>query len=120
MAQLILTQSSQFHRALRLGNGIPLSLRVGKFFLFFSMTLMIGIISFFYLLKFTELQTKGYQLKKLELEHNSLIDARETKTTQIAELKSLTAIREGAVGMSMVVAKAPVFIQKDGSIALQP
>ena len=120
MAQLILTHRSQFHRMIRTSNAFPLSLRVGKFFLFFSLTFVIGLISFFYLIKFTEIHTKGYELRKLELERDKLMTVRESKVTEIAKMKSLQEIRESAITGSLVQARNPIYLKPDGSIAKLP
>ncbi|MBI4994902.1 hypothetical protein HZC21_04650 [Candidatus Peregrinibacteria bacterium] len=120
MAQLLLTHSSQFHRAIRTHGVLPLSFRIGKFFLMFSMTALIGVMSFFYLVKFTEIHTKGYQLRKLEIEKNKLLTSQEVKRTDIANLRSLQAVRESAIVSTMIPAKNPVFIKQDSSFAGLP
>lgn len=120
MAQLLLTHSSQFHRAIRTESMFPLSLRVGKFFLLFSMTFMIGLLSFFYLVKFTEIHTKGYQLRKLEIEREKLMTAREGQATEIARLKSLNSIRESAATSRLIPARNPIFVKQDGTVAQLP
>lgn len=120
MAQLLLTHGSQFHRAIRTHSDMPLSFRVGKFFLMFSMTALIGIMSFFYLIKFTEIHTKGYQLRKLEIEKNKLLTNQEVKRTDIANLRSLQAVRESAIVNAMVPAKNPIFVKQDPSVASLP
>lgn len=120
MAQLILTHSSQFHRAIHEKSAFPLSLRVGKFFLLFSMTFMIGLLSFFYLIKFTEIHTKGYQLRKLELERDKLMTARAGQATEIARLKALTTVRESDITSRMIPARNPVFLKQDGTVAQLP
>lgn len=119
MSQLILTRSSQFHRALRIHAAFPVSLRVGKFFLFFSLTFVIGLLSFFYLLKFTEIHTKGYELRKLEIERARLMTAKEIHNTNIAGMKSLSAIRGSQVTRNLVPARSPLFVKQDGSVALR-
>lgn len=120
MAQLILTHSSQFHRAIHEKSVFPLSLRIGKFFLLFSMTFMIGLLSFFYLIKFTEIHTKGYQLRKLELERDKLMTARAGQATEIARLKALTTVRESDITSRMIPARNPVFLKQDGTVAQLP
>lgn len=120
MSQLILTRNPQFHQAVRTHSNFPLTLRVGRFFLMFSMTFLIGILSFVYLMKFTEIQTKGYQLRKLELERNSLISSTETQTTSIARLRSLKDITDSSIASRMVPARNPIFIRTDGSFARLP
>lgn len=120
MAQLILTHSSQFHRALRTRSAFPLTLKVGKFFLLFSLTFMIGVISFFYLLKSTEIHTKGFNLRKLEIQRNQLLTSYESKGTDIARFKSLNSVRESDIASSMVPARNAVYLTKDGNIAQLP
>lgn len=118
MAQLILNHSSQYHRAIRTHGALPLTLRVGKFFLMFSMTFLIGLISFFYLVKFTEIHTKGYQLRKLEIERDRLETAREEKSTEISKLRALNTVRQSNIASAMVPAHKPVFIKEDEHVAL--
>lgn len=81
---------------------------------------MIGLLSFFYLMKFTEIHTKGYELRKLEIEHGKLLTAQETKVTDIAQVKTLRAIRESSIISGMVPARSPIFIKHDGNIAKLP
>lgn len=120
MAQLLLTHRNQFHRAIHFRSALPLSIKIGKFFLMFTMTFMIGLISFFYLVKFTEIHTKGYTLRKLELERAKLLDSGAIKNTEISELKSLQAVRESAISIGMMPAKNAVYIRQDGSFAALP
>ena len=120
MAQLLLTRSSQFHRAIRTQNAFPISFRIGKFFMFFGLTFMIGMLSFLYLMKFTEIHTKGYSLRRLELARSRLTTDRETQSAGIAKLKTLAAIRDSQVVARMVSAPTPVFIKQDGSVAQLP
>lgn len=117
MAQLILTRSNSFHRSLRSGGSFPLYLRVGKFFLLFSMTFMIGVISFFYLMNSTEIQTQGFQLRRLEIERSNLENEREVKSTEISRLRSLSVIRDSDITRGLIPMRNPTFIKKDGSIA---
>lgn len=81
------------------------------------MTFMIGLISFFYLAKSTEIQTRGFQLRKFEIERNQLEDERERISMEISRLRSLSSIKESGITYGLVPAKNPVFIKKDGSIA---
>lgn len=84
------------------------------------MTFMIGILSFFYLVKFTEIHTKGYQLRKLEIERDQLKNTQEFQSTNIAKLKSLASIRSSDIAMRMVPMQKPVFLREDGSFAKLP
>jgi hypothetical protein len=120
MAQLILTHSSQFHRALRVRGAMPLTLRVGKFFLLFGMTFMIGLLSFVHLVKFTEIHTKGYQLRKLEIQHDLLVNSKEAQSTDIAQLRALNSIRTSDVAARMVPMQKATFIKEDNAVASLP
>lgn len=117
MSQLLLIHPSHSHRQLRAQGAFPLSVRIGKFFLFFSITFLIGLISFFYLVKFTEIHTKGNELRKLEIERYKLMTTKEIHNTQIASMKSLNAIRESGVARGMVPARFPVFVKQEGEVA---
>lgn len=86
----------------------------------FSMTFLIGILSFFYLIKFTEIHTKGYQLRRLEVERDRLLTSQESKRTNIEMLKSLKSVRDSEVASRMIPAKSPVFIKQDNSVAILP
>lgn len=99
---------------------MPLTFHVGKYFLFFAMTLMLGTVSFFYLMKFTEIHTKGYQLRKLELEHDKLITAQQAQNTEIARLRSLVSIKESAMISHMVPARNTIFLTSPGAVASLP
>lgn len=117
MSQLVLTRSPQFTRTLRTRNNFPLAVSAGKYFLMFSMMFLIGLLSFFYLVQFTEIHTKGYQLRKLEIEHNSLLNIRDTRTTDIARQRSLLGVRESSIATHMVPARTAIFIRNDGAVA---
>lgn len=117
MAQLILTRNTQFHRALRIRGSFPLTLRVGRFFLLFSMTLMIGLLSFFYLIKFTAIHTQGSHLRKLELKSDDLKEEQDSKNLQIAEQKSLQSIKESSIAKGMIPAQNVSYIREDGTVA---
>lgn len=81
---------------------------------------MIGLLSFFYLVKFTEIHTKGYQLRKLELERGKLMTTREGKVTEIARLKSLNTVRDSDITSRMIPARNPIFVKQDGTVAQLP
>lgn len=118
MPQYIL--KSPLRRGIYIRNTPALGPIVGKFFLMFTMTLLIGILSFSYLVKFTEIHTKGYQLRKLEMQRDSLMTSRETQNMEIAKEKSLVSVKENAVSMNMIPARNIVFVQKQGAVAQLP
>ena len=120
MSQLTITRTSSFHRTLRSSSAVPLSFRFGKFFLLFSMMFFIGLLSFSYLVKFTEIQTKGYQLSKLEMERDQLTRLQEEQGMRISQLKSLEEIRSSTIASTMVPSKPAVFIREGSGIAQLP
>lgn len=91
--------------------------RMGSFFLMFLLLVCIGLMSFLYLVKFTEIHTKGYQLRRIEIEKDSLIASRQIRSTDIARSKSLQHIRERAMEMNMIPATHIVYFQPDAAIA---
>ncbi|PIQ77434.1 hypothetical protein COV82_04690 [Candidatus Peregrinibacteria bacterium CG11_big_fil_rev_8_21_14_0_20_46_8] len=95
-----------------------MTLRVGKFFLFFSLTFLIGLISFLYLLKFTEIHTKGYEVRKLELQRDQLLSEREAQRKDIESLKSLQSIRQGT--SYLIPARKTTFVHHETGFALAP
>lgn len=119
MSSLFLSNTSPLSRSLRTGSPIPLSMRIGKFFLMFSMTFLIGILSFFYLIKFTQIHTKGYLVRRIEIERNGLMTDREVSSTGIAKEKSLEAIRTSSVISRLVPVRELVFIKEDGAAIAQ-
>ncbi len=84
------------------------------------MTFLIGLLSFFYLVKFTEIHTKGYQLRKLEMERDRLMSSREVQSTGISKLKALNSIRESSKISQMVPARTPIYLRQDGNVAQLP
>ena len=91
---------------------------IGKFFLFFTLTFLIGFISFMYMVKFTEIHTKGYEVNRLEIQRNKLLTERELQRKDIESLKSLQAIRDGT--HYMVASRNTVFIMHETGFASLP
>ncbi len=116
MAHLLLTKSVSRHRTLRTAT-FPVQIRIGKFFTMFSLALAIGVIGFFYLAKFTDVHTKGYMLKKLEIEREVLVSSRERNSVGIAKEKSLSSVRAAAIDLNMVAVKQVSFLQQDSAVA---
>lgn len=119
MAHLLITRSVTRHRTLAT-SAFPIQFRIGKFFTMFALALAIGGIGFFYLAKFTEVHTKGYQLRKLELEHEDLVSNRESHAVDIAREKALGSVREAAIQLNMVAVKQITYLQEDSAVAQGP
>ena len=118
MAQLLLTRNSHIQHALRNRALSAAPMRFGKFFIMFIMTFLIGLLSFFYLVKFTEIHTKGNQLRRLEIERDRLLTAREGSSVKISNERALHAIKESAVNHNMVPARNAFFVKQDGAVAV--
>ncbi|MBP9718759.1 hypothetical protein KBD59_05715 [Candidatus Gracilibacteria bacterium] len=120
MATLFLNHRRHFQRRLRTPADFPVHFQVGTYFVMFSLLALIGLLSFFYLQKFTNTHTKGYQLRRLEMAKQQLDLARERSSVAIAKEKSLASVRETAVALSMVQPRSEVYIKVDGAIAQAP
>lgn len=81
------------------------------------LAIAIGGIGFFYLAKFTEVHTKGYQLRKLEIAREDLMSDRESQAVDIAKEKALSSVREAAIELDMIAAKQITYIQEDSAVA---
>ena len=67
-------------------------------------------MSMLYLMNFTDVHTKGYELRKLELSREDLLSQHEVKMMNVARVRSLSHIQEsGGVG-TMIPAQNPIYI----------
>lgn len=78
---------------------------------------MIGLLSFFYLIKFTAIHTQGNNLRKLELKSDDLKEEQDSKNLQIAEQKSLQSIKESSIASGMIPAQTISYIREDDTVA---
>ena len=116
MAQLLLSRHyADFHRPRRSLN-LP-AFRIGKYFLMFVMIIMAGVMSLLYLMHFTDVHTKGYMLRKLEIERERLNITQETKQMNIAKVKSLTHIQNSEAIRRMIPARNPIYLKSDSEVA---
>ena len=114
-------QQILFHRnyspAPRTRKPLSLQIRVGKFFLMFTMVFIGGILCMLYLMHFTDIHTKGYELRKLELARNELVTQHEIKTMNVARVRSLSHIETSTVTASMIPMRNPIFMTGDKAFA---
>lgn len=92
-------------------------LRIGKYFLMFLMIVMAGIMSLLYLMHFTDIHTKGYTLRKLELERNGLRITKESKQMNIEKVKSLNHIQNSSAVSHMIPARNPIYLKPEAEYA---
>lgn len=115
MSQLVLTHRSRLNRILNERNTPSISIRAGKFFLISSLTILIGLVGFLYMVKFTEIHTKGYAVKKLEIERDELLSEREHQRKDIESLKSMQSVREAT--QYLVVPRKVTFVREESGLA---
>lgn len=120
MSSIFLSSRRSFSRRLRTPADFPIQFRFGTYFVMFGMLALIGLLSFFYLTKFTQIHTKGYQLRRLELAKQQLNIARERSSVAIAKEKSLSSVRETAFALNMTPVQKETYLKLDGTIAQAP
>jgi hypothetical protein len=89
MSQLILSHRQSLRQSVRTRGSIRDQVRVGQVALMFGLLLIIGILSLMYLMQFSKVATKGYQITRLEVERNRLMTEREVLNVKVAEQRSL-------------------------------
>ena len=90
---------------------------VGLSSLVFVTIVLVGMISFVYLVHSNRNATRGYALKTLELERSKLLMENEVWDMEIAKVKSLETLENDPKIQRMVRAEKPVFIRGDTAIA---
>lgn len=116
MANLLITRHvPHFHGMRRHLASHPL--KIGKHFLMFVMIVMAGIMSLLYLMQFTDIHTKGYQLRKLEIEREQLQVVQETKQMNLAKVKSLEYVQNSQTVQQMIQVKSPIYLKPENEVA---
>ncbi len=116
MANLLITRHPANYHGLR-RHLIASPFRAGKHFLMFVLIVMAGVMSLLYLMHFTDVHTKGYLLKKLELERDELVEAQEIKQMNLAKVKSLDHIQSSGAIQGMVPARNIIFLKSESEVA---
>ncbi len=92
-------------------------------FQFGPMTLIVGLIfaavamSMLYLMHFNQVATKGYDLKRLEVDRQQLMDQNQMSNMNIDKVKSMDAITGSARIQRMVKANNVSFVRGDTALA---
>lgn len=86
-------------------------IEIGTVTLTFVIIALALIVSLFYLAHANRTATRGYALKKLELEKNSLLTEKEIWEQRISEAKSLTTIKNSETVKNMLPIKNPTYIK---------
>jgi len=81
------------------------------------MIVMIGVMSLLYLMHFTDVHTKGYILRKLEIDRSTLTVEQEMKQMDIDSVKSLSHIQNSPKVQKMIPANSITFLKPDTEVA---
>ena len=90
-------------------------LKLGPISLGFITVILFSLLSLFYLAQSNQITTKGYILRKLELEKAKVLSENERLQVEAARLQSLNKINEKAKELSMVpVGELKYFTDTEG------
>lgn len=103
MSQLILARRHPLRSSVNDHSLVRDNVRVGQAALMFGLLLIIGVLSLLYLMQFSEVATKGYEITRLEVERNSLLTEREAMSVKVARERSLSSFLEDGSAISHMV-----------------
>lgn len=92
-------------------------------FVFGPLTVVAGLlfaaifISFFHLLHFNQVATKGYDLRRLEMDRQYLLEQFQIKNMHVTDIKSLATIGQSSRAQRMVKAGNVFFMRGDTALA---
>ncbi len=92
-------------------------------FVFGPSAVIVGLIfvvlfmNFLHLLHFNQVATKGYDLRRLEMDRQHLLEQFQIKNMHVAEIKSLAAISHSGKAQSMVKSGDVIFVRGDTALA---
>ncbi|MFH1546796.1 MAG: hypothetical protein ABIE14_05470 [Patescibacteria group bacterium] len=102
------------HREAKLGirrRTLSSKIEVGTFSLMVVVIFLALSVSLLYLAHANRTATRGYAIKKLEIEKNALRTEIEILGQQVSEAKSLEAIKNSGILEKMERVKQPIFLQ---------
>ncbi len=86
-----------------------------------SLIVVLGIVglavSMMYLAHFNQVATKGYDLKRLEIDRQSLLDSNESENMRLADVKSMNAILTSNRIQRMVNVRNISYVHGDTAVA---
>ena len=92
-------------------------IQVGAVSLTFVVIVLALIVSLIYLTHANRVATRGYVIKRLEIEKTQLVTENEIWRQQVSEAKSLRAVKESPVVQSMVGVRDPAYIRTELAVA---
>jgi hypothetical protein len=126
MSQLLLTRSPYHQEFLNSAERPFRRTRVTAMkwkFEFGPMTLIVGLVmvaivmSVLYLWHFNQVATKGYDLKRLEVDRQALMDQNQISNMQIDKVKSMQSILNSTRIHGIVQAGTVTFVRGDAALA---
>lgn len=110
MSQLILVHRQSMRHSVREHVSIRDHVRTGQIALMFGLLLIIGVLGFLYLMQFSKVATKGYEITRLEVLRNKLLTEREVMNVKVARERSLQSfLTEGNSIGHMIEGRDPEF-----------
>lgn len=93
-------------------------MRTGQYALMFALFLLICVLSFIYLARFSSVATKGYEITRLEIERNKLTSETEVLNVKIAQERSLQSLlKEDSRIAHMIQGNNPEYFYAGSSLA---
>lgn len=118
MSTLLLTKNSfRTPGAYHSRETIKTPFKVGQFFLMFTLLVLGALMSLLYLMEYNGIHTKGYELKKLELERDKLQVQREIKNTNLSKVTSLQHVENSETVKRLIPMRNPVYASSSSSFA---
>ena len=90
---------------------------VKSYLIIFFIIFLVGVICFIYLSYFNRIATKGYHLKKLEIEREELMNTKEVNNMQLSQVKALDYIRSSEKVKNMVRTNNVLYLRGDTVLA---
>lgn len=110
MSQLVFAHRHSMRHSVREHRTVADHVRAGQVALMFGLLLIIGVLSLLYLMQFSKVATKGYEITRLEVERNKLLTEREVMSVKVARERSLSSfLKDGSSIGHMITADRPEF-----------
>ena len=116
MSQLIMARGSSVQRGVRRST-LSSNVYIGTYSLMFLLVVFICLMSILFLIHYNNIATKGYVLKRLEVERQQLLSEREVKDMHLSEIRSLDVIKGHDKIARMINVNDPQFVREDTGIA---
>lgn len=113
---LLLTKDNDFAPGIR-RRTLSARVEIGALTLTFVVITLALVVSLIYLAHANRVATRGYVLKKLELEKNELVTEQEIWQQKVSEAKSLGAIKSSSVVENMRRVRESIYVRTNMEVA---